>query len=83
MSSDSEKRHTAFASSLGLPFPLVSDAGSEIAKAFGVTRVGGWLPSRRVTFVIDREGVVRKAISAEIDVPAHTREALAAVRALS
>jgi len=83
VSSDSEGRHTSFASTLSLPFPLVSDRKSEIARAFGVTRAGGWLPSRRVTFVIDREGTVRKAISAEIDVPAHTRQALAAVKALS
>ncbi len=82
MSSDSEGRHASFASSLALPFPLLSDAKSEIAAAFGVTRLGGWLPSRRVTFVIDRDGVVREVISAELDVPAHTREALAAVRAL-
>jgi peroxiredoxin Q/BCP len=61
----------------------VSDAGSEIARAYGVTRAGGWLPSRRVTFVIDREGVVRRVISAELDVREHAREALAALAALA
>jgi len=82
VSSDSEGRHRSFAGSLGLPFPLVSDQGSRIAKAFGVTRGGGWLPSKRVTFVIDREGVVRRAISAELDVAQHAREALAALEAI-
>ena len=82
MSSDSEGRHASFASTLDLPFPLVSDRRSEIAKAFGVTRAGGWLPSRRVTFVIDREAIVRKAISAELDVNAHAREALSTIREL-
>lgn len=68
---------------MDLPFPLVSDAGSAIAKAFGVTRAGGWLPSRRVTFVIDREGVVRRVVAAELDVASHAREALAALKAMT
>ena len=82
MSSDSTGRHTSFASTLDLPFPLVSDAGSAIAKAFGVARVGGWLPSKRVTFVIDRKGTVRRVISAELNVSEHAREALAALKQL-
>lgn len=82
VSSDSGTRHSAFASSLDLPFPLLSDRDSKVAKAYGVTRVGGWLPSRRVTFVIDRAGVVRKRISAELNVNEHAREALEAITAL-
>jgi peroxiredoxin Q/BCP len=82
VSSDSEGRHTSFARSLDLPFPLVSDRGSKIAKAFGLTRAAGWLPSKRVTFVIDREGVVRRAISAELEIAQHAREALAALEAI-
>lgn len=83
VSRDSADRHASFASTLDLPFPLISDADAELAKAFGVTRVGGFLPSKRVTFVIDREGVVRRAISAELDVAHHAREALAAVEELA
>jgi peroxiredoxin len=60
----------------------VSDPKSEIAKAYGVTRIGGFLPSRRVTFVIDRGGVVRRVIAAELDIRAHTKEALKALEAL-
>jgi peroxiredoxin Q/BCP len=82
VSSDSEGRHASFAKSLDLPFPLVSDAGSKVARAFGVTRGGGWLPSKRATFVIDRAGVVRRAISAELDVSRHAREALEALQTL-
>ena len=44
-----------------------------------MTRVGGLLPSKRVTFVIDRKGFVRRVISAELNVSEHAREALAAV----
>ena len=83
MSSDTEGRHASFASRFDLPFPLVADRGSAIARAFGVARAGGWLPSRRVTFVIDRGGVVRRVVAAELDVNQHAREALAAVEALA
>jgi peroxiredoxin len=68
---------------LDLPFPLVSDPKLEIAKAYGVTRAGGWLPSSRVTFVIDAAGVVRQVVSAELDVSQHARAALAAVKELA
>ena len=79
MSKGSESRHASFRSTLKLPFPLVSDQGSRIAKAYGVSRGGGWLPARRATFVIDTSGVVRRAISAELDIGEHVRESLAAL----
>ncbi len=82
MSTDSEKRHGSFAKSLGLPYPLLADRDAAIARSYGVSRIGGWLPSKRVTFVIDRDGVVRKVIAAELDAAKHAREALAAVEAL-
>ena len=82
MSSDSEGRHASFAESLDLPFPLLADPDSEVAKAFGVTRLGGLFPSRRITFVIDRDGVVRDRISAELAVNQHAKRALAAVQGL-
>jgi len=82
VSNDSASRHAAFAKTLDLPFPLVSDKGGKIAQAYGLTRAGGWLPSKRVTFVIDSGGTVRKAVSAELDVSAHARKALEALRAL-
>ncbi len=82
VSPDSEDRHASFGKSLGLPYPLVSDKGGRIAKAYGVARAGGWLPSRRVTFVIDRSGTVAEVISAELDVSYHAREALRVVEEL-
>jgi len=83
VSKDSEKRHASFRSMLKLPFPLVSDPGSKIARAWGVSRASGWLPGRRVTFVIDTSGVVRRAISAELDIGEHVRESLEALRGIT
>lgn len=68
---------------MNLPYPLLSDPNGAIAKAYGLARAGGWLPSRRATVVIDREGVVRKVIAAELDIKQHAREALEALRELA
>jgi peroxiredoxin Q/BCP len=83
VSKDSEERHASFRSTLDLPFPLLSDEGSKIAKAFGLTRAGGWLPSKRATFVIDSDGIVNRAITAELDIAEHVRESLKALEELA
>jgi len=82
VSTDSAETHASFAEKHGLPFPLISDAKAEIARAFGVARIGGWLPTKRVTFVIDKEGVVRRVIRSELDVDRHVDEASAALEQL-
>ena len=76
------ERHSAFSERLELPYPLVSDADASIAQLYGVARIGGWLPSRRVTFVIDKRGTVRRVIRGELDVGRHVREAIEALRQL-
>jgi peroxiredoxin len=48
-----------------------------------VARAGGWLPTKRTTFVIDREGIVRRAVVAELDAASHARDALDALRELA
>ena len=82
VSMDSQASHQRFAEGQRLNFPLVSDRDAAICKAFGVARLGGWLPPRRVTFVIDREGIVRHVIASELNATKHVDEALATVRAL-
>jgi peroxiredoxin Q/BCP len=82
VSTDRATTHASFADRLGLPYPLVSDRDAGIASAYGVARLGGWLPSRRVTFVIDRDGVVRRVIESELDVRRHVEQAVQALRKL-
>ncbi len=82
ISMDSPLSHQRFSAGHGLNFPLLSDRDASLCKAFGVARLGGWLPPRRVTFVIDRAGVVRRTIASEFDAGKHVEGALAAVHAL-
>jgi peroxiredoxin Q/BCP len=82
VSFDTAAKHAAFAERYDLPYPLVSDADAKIASAYGVSRLGGWLPTRRVTFVIDKDGIVRHIIESELNIDKHIDEALAMLRAL-
>jgi len=78
ISDDSGESHAAFTAKYKLPFTLLSDKGGRVRKLFGVNRVFGVLPGR-VTFVIDREGVVRHVYSALFESDRHVQEALAAL----
>lgn len=82
VSMDTPESHQRFGAGQRLGFPLLSDRDASICKAFGVARLGGWLPPRRVTFVIDRDGVVRRVIASELDAAKHVDEALEALREL-
>lgn len=80
VSSDGVEKHAKFAASYNLPYPLVSDGDGSISAAYGVQRLGGWLPSKRVTFVIDKDGLVREVIHSELAIDAHIDGALDALR---
>jgi len=81
ISADSTARHQAFASSHRLPFVLASDENGEARRAFGVPKTMGFLPGR-VTYVIDREGIVRHVFNSQFAADRHVSEALEVVRKL-
>ena len=75
ISSDSTASHQAFASKHRLPFKLVSDAGGEVRKAYGVKSTLGLIPGR-VTFIIDSAGTVRHVFNSQLNAKRHVAEAL-------
>jgi peroxiredoxin Q/BCP len=79
VSGDSDESHQRFAEKHRLPFLLVSDGDGSLAAAFGVKKSLGLIPAR-VTFVIDPEGVVRKAFSSQLRFNRHHEEALETIR---
>ncbi len=84
VSLDSADQHKKFAESLSLNFPLVHDPDKALCSAFGVTRMWGLLPfPKRVTFVVDGQGIVRKVIASELNADKHVDEAVQALRALA
>jgi thioredoxin-dependent peroxiredoxin len=62
MSTDSTKSHRKFSAKLSLPYPLLSDEDGRIARAYGVLKSLQpiILTARRVTFLIDRHGIIEK-----------------------
>jgi peroxiredoxin Q/BCP len=80
VSFDTAEKHAQFAQQYELPFPLVSDSDGKIAGLYGVSRLGGWLPSKRVTFVIDKSGVVRNVIHSEFSMDRHVDDAIASLK---
>jgi thioredoxin-dependent peroxiredoxin len=81
VSADGEGSHAAFKSKHGLPFVLLSDPDGSAAKAFGVKKTFG-LIAGRVTFVLDRQGIVRHRFDSQLKVKEHVKEALTLVKQL-
>lgn len=79
VSRDTVASHADFARRRGLSFPLVSDPGGGIARAY---RARGWLGfPRRVTYVIDPDGrIARRYESVHAD--RHAAEVLTDLRRL-
>jgi peroxiredoxin Q/BCP len=65
VSLDSPEKNAEFAASMGASLPVVSDPDGETAKRFGVLGFGG-LYSKRWTFYIDSEGILR-AIDKQVE----------------
>ena len=81
VSSDSSASHQRFAAKHRLPLTLLADEGGTVRRLYGVpANLGGLIPGR-VTFVIDREGVVRHVLNAQLDAKRHIEESLANLEA--
>jgi peroxiredoxin Q/BCP len=78
ISSDSVDSHRRFAAKYSLPHTLLSDAGGRVRRLYRVKRTFGIVPGR-VTFVIDREGILRHEFSSQSQPERHVTEALTAL----
>ncbi|MFO0820674.1 MAG: peroxiredoxin [Pirellulales bacterium] len=79
ISSDSVQSHGEFSAQHALEFPLLSDPDGAVRAAFGVPKSLGFVPGR-VTYVIDRSGVIRLIFSALLASHEHVAKALEAVK---
>lgn len=83
VSGDGETSHRRFAETYRLPFPLISDTDRSLARAYGVLRLGGLIPiPKRVTYVIDRKGIIRLAAHHELSMERHVEDVVAVLRRL-
>jgi peroxiredoxin Q/BCP len=75
VSSQSIESHKSFATHHGLPFILLSDADNKVRDLYGVPSTWGLIPGR-VTFIIDKWGVVRHIFSSQSHPELHVEEAI-------
>ena len=79
VSGQSVGSHKSFATHYGLPFILLSDIDNKVRKLYGVPSSMGLIPGR-VTYIIDKQGVVRHIFSSQIQSEKHVEEAKTALR---
>ncbi len=75
VSADPAEAHRAFAARHRLPYLLLTDADGALRKLYGVPKTLGLIPGR-VTYLIDRRGVVRHVFASQLRVARHVAEAL-------
>jgi peroxiredoxin Q/BCP len=80
VSSDDVESHAAFAEEHELSFPLIADTEGAVASAYGVPSRFGFLS--RVTYIIDRDGVIRRVFR-DVDPAVHAEEVIAVLQSLA
>lgn len=79
VSVDNVDSHKAFKEKEKLNFTLLADTAKTVVKQYSVLSPLGW--AKRVTFIIDKNGVIRK-IFPKVDVNEHYKEILTALKAM-
>ncbi len=80
VSADDVDSHAAFARKFTLPFSLLADPDGALIKAYGV-KMPLLRMAHRVTFVIDKQGVVRFRVD-KVDTDKHDRQVLELLKTL-
>ncbi|MBO0783228.1 MAG: peroxiredoxin [Ktedonobacteraceae bacterium] len=86
VSADDLASHQQFAEKYGLPFPLLADTDTTVSQLYGVWKEKNmygkkYLGVNRETFLIDKEGIVRKAWS-KVKADGHAQEVLDTIESL-
>jgi len=84
VSADAPASHRKFIEKHGLTFPLLSDSGNQITRAYGVYKRKSlygrdFMGIERTTFIIRRDGSIRHVFP-KVKVNGHAEEVLAALR---
>jgi peroxiredoxin Q/BCP len=81
ISSDDVKSHKEFVKENNLPFILLSDNENKIRKLYGVKASFGLIPGR-VTYIIDKNGIVKHIFSSQFQFKRHIEESLRTLKNL-
>jgi peroxiredoxin Q/BCP len=81
VSSDDVESHESFTAKHNLPFILLSDNDKKVRELYGVPSTFGVIPGR-VTYIIDKVGVVRHVFSSQFQPKKHITEAIDVLKKL-
>jgi peroxiredoxin Q/BCP len=71
VSSDDEESHKQFAIKNKLSFNLLSDRGNRVRRRFGIaSNLFGLIPGR-VTFVVDKKGIIQYIFNSQLNISKH------------
>ncbi len=82
ISSDTTQSHQQFVNKYDLPFILLSDTGNKVRQLYGVPATL-WILPGRVTYVIDKDGVVRHLFDSMLEFQRHVEEAVTTLKTIS
>jgi len=74
VSGQNVESHKSFATHHGLPFILLSDQDNDVRELYGVPSSMGIIPGR-VTYIIDKKGMVRHIFNSQTQAQKHVEEA--------
>lgn len=86
VSADNLPSHQRFAKKFSLPFPLLADTDTNVSQLYGVWKEKNlygrkYLGVNRETFLIDKDGIVRK-VWPKVKADQHAQEVLEAIESL-
>ena len=83
ISSDSKASHIDFTESHKLPFKLLSDEDKKVRKLFGVPSDLFGLIDGRVTYIVDKQGIIRYIFKSQTQIGKHISESLRIIHTLN
>jgi peroxiredoxin Q/BCP len=82
ISTDSAESHRAFREKYALPFPLIGDTDKKVTALYDAERRFSFPGAQRVTYVIDKNGVICGAFRHELAIGRHQDDVLRTLRNL-
>ena len=84
VSRDGGESHEKFRTRYDLPFDLIPDTNRTMIRKYGVERLGGMIGiPKRVTYVIDKEGIIRLVSHHELNMGNHLEDVLRTLRSIN
>lgn len=76
ISSDSVRSHQEFSESYQLKFNLLADVGDQVRNLFGVPESFFGLIKGRVTYIVDKKGIVQYVFRSQVNGTRHVKNAV-------